>query len=152
MTLWRMQLHPNLPGEATKHAIESVAAGYIGLDFKWDVGDLTRADYDALPAEEKVQWAFAHEMAIGDHVLVFLRHYPFALVRVAGDYNYMRTPTPEMGVWFRHFRQIDDVRYYFDHEKNPGAWKKLVMTATITPLRSDTSGSRQLIEEWLGRE
>jgi len=33
MTYWRMQLHPNEPGEALKHSVESLVAGFIGLDF-----------------------------------------------------------------------------------------------------------------------
>lgn len=82
-----MQLHPNFPGKSTDHTIHSLSAGYVGLDFKVDVGDLLRADYDSLPQEEKVQWAFAHEMAIGDKVLVFVHHYPFALATVCGEYN-----------------------------------------------------------------
>ena len=33
MTYWRMQVHPASPGDAVAHTIESLAAGYIGLDF-----------------------------------------------------------------------------------------------------------------------
>ena len=33
MTYWRMQLHPADPDQAVKHCVESLASGYIGLDF-----------------------------------------------------------------------------------------------------------------------
>jgi hypothetical protein len=144
-----MQLHPNRPGGSARHSAESLSAGFVGLDFKWDVGDLLRAHYEDLPKEEKNQWAFAHEMAEGDYVLVFSHHYPFALARIDGAYNYIRTPVPEIGVWFRHFRRIADVRYYSDFKTNASAWKPLTMTATLTPLRKGESGSQQLIDEWL---
>lgn len=149
MTSWRMQLHPNFPGEATRHSAESLSAGFVGLDFQWDVGDLMRANKEDLPQGEKVLWAFAHDMAEGDHVLIFIHHYPFALARIDGAYNYVRTPIPEIGVWFRHFRRVTDVRYYSDYQTNASMWKPLTMTATLTPLRSNESGSQQLINEWL---
>ena len=149
MTSWRMQLHPNYPGGAARHAAESLSAGFVGLDFKWDVGDLFRAKYDELPQEEKNQWAFAHEMAEGDHVLIFSHHYPFAVGKISGPYNYVRTPVPEIGVWFRHFRRVTEICYYADFKTNASAWKPLTMTATLTPLRSSESGSQQLINEWL---
>jgi hypothetical protein len=144
-----MQLHPNFPGKSTDHTVHSLSARYVGLDFKFDVGDLLRADYDSLPQEEKVQWAFAHEMAIGDRVLVFVHHYPFALATVCGEYNYIRTPEPRLGVWFRHFRAVKDIRYFSDFRTNASAWERITMTATITPLRRDDSASQLLIEEWL---
>jgi hypothetical protein len=144
-----MQLHPKFPGGSARHSAKSLSAGFVGLDFKWDVGDLLRANYDDLPKEEKVQWAFAHEMAEGDHVLIFCHHYPFALARISGPYNYIRTPVPEIGVWFRHFRRIDDVRYYSDHRTNASEWKPITMTATLTPLRNADSASQQLVNGWL---
>lgn len=145
MTSWRMQLHPNSPGGSTKHSAESLSAGFVGLDFEWDVGDLMRAEYDALPQDEKVQWKFAHEMKEGDYVLI----YPFALARINGPYNYILNPVPEIGVWFRHFRRVEDVRYYSDFQTNTSNWERLTMTATLTPLRSSDSGSQKLIDEWL---
>ena len=42
MAYWRMQLHPDNASEAARHSVESLAAGYIGLDFATDVGDLKR--------------------------------------------------------------------------------------------------------------
>jgi len=94
MTYWRMQLHPAAPGEALWYTVQSLAAGYIGLDFDTnepDVGDLLspQARQDSLPEKQRDYWAFAHEMAEEDRVLIIVHHFPFALVRVAGPYNYI---------------------------------------------------------------
>ncbi len=150
MTYWRMQLHPDESEGAIRHTVESLAAGYIGLDFAEDVPDLLTVGQDSLPPNQRNYWGFAHEMAIGDRVLLFAHHYPFALVRVAGPYNYIRSRAPEIGVWFRHFRTVDDVRYYGDLVRNAREWEHLVMTATITPLREQGSSSFQLIRRWIG--
>ena len=150
MTYWRMQVHPNDSDKAVQHTVESISAGYIGLDFPIDVPDLLTVLQEALPEKHRLYWAFAHEMDIEDRVLLFAHHYPLALVRVAGPYNYIRATAPEIGVWFRHFRKIDDVRYYGDFITDVKKWEYLTMTATITPLRESTSRSYQLIEEWLG--
>ncbi len=150
MSYWRMQVHPGDPTDAVKHTVSSLSAGYIGLDFVRDVPDLLTITQDDLPSDQKNYWAFAHEMKVGDHVLVFAHHFPLALVRVAGEYNYIRSIAPEVGVWFRHFRRISDVSYYADFVTNPQEWERLVMTATITPLRKDSTGSYQLIQRWLG--
>ncbi|HEY1746903.1 MAG TPA: hypothetical protein VGG11_09100 [Xanthobacteraceae bacterium] len=87
MTYWRMQVHPASPDDAVAHTIESLAAGYIGLDFATGVGDLLETQRASLPSNQKDYWAFAHEMREGDLVLVVAHHFPFALVRVAGPYN-----------------------------------------------------------------
>jgi hypothetical protein len=149
MAYWRMQLHPDDASEAVRHAVQSLAAGYIGLDFATDAGDLNRTTWEQLPQKQKPYWAFASEMVEGDIVLVVVHQWPFALVTVDGDYNYIRNRTPEIGVWFRHFRKVKDVRYYADYETNAHDWKRLKMTDTICPLRNDDTASRQLIEEWL---
>jgi hypothetical protein len=149
MTYWRMQLHPSESEGAIRHTVESLSAGYIGLDFSTDVADLLTIRQDALPDNQRHCWAFAHEMEVGDRVLLFAHHFPFALVRVVGGYNYIRATAPEIGVWFRHFRQIDDVRYYGDFVTNAQNWESITMTATITPLRDPNSASFQLIERWL---
>ena len=129
-----MQLHPSEPGSAVKHSVESLAAGYIGLDFSTEVGDLMTTDRDSLPDNQRDYWVFAHEMQENDHVLVMAHHFPFALVRVDGPYNYIRSPAPEIGVWFRHFRKADDVWYYADYVTNAHQWQTIVMTDTIAPL------------------
>ncbi len=149
MTYWRMQVHPGDSDKAIKHTVESVSAGYIGLDFITDVHDLLTVTQDMLPENQRNYWAFAHEMEVGDSVLLFAHHFPLALVRVAGPYNYIRAVAPEIGVWFRHFRKIDDVRYYGDFVTDAKKWEAIPMTATITPLRDPQSKSYQLIEEWL---
>lgn len=150
MTYWRMQVHPGDSDKAIKHTVESISAGYIGLDFVTDVPDLLTVTQEILPENQRNYWAFAHEMKEGDQVLLFAHHFPLALVRVAGPYNYIRSIAPEIGVWFRHFRKIDDIRYYGDFITDARKWEYISMTATITPLRDPESKSYQLIDEWLG--
>src|SRR2546425_5470915 len=135
MTYWRMQLHPSTSGKAVKHAVESLAAGYIGLGFGSDVGDLLLADQSALPEQKKDYWAFAHDMKEGDEVLIIAHHFPFALATIDGPYNYVREAVPELGVWFRHFRKVKSVRYYADYITNARSWEQITMTDTISPLR-----------------
>lgn len=149
MTHWRMQLHPAEPGAAGAYAIQSLAAGFIGLDFDSDIGDLIQTPQSALPAGQKDFWAFAHEMEIGDHVLIIVHHFPFALGTVEGEYNYIRRREPEIGVWFRHFRRVKNVRYYADRVTNAQDWEPIKMTDTISPLRETSSKSYRLVEEWL---
>ncbi len=146
---WRMQLHPGEPGEAVRHTVESLAAGYIGLDFEVDVGDLFATNQQALPLNQRDYWAFAHEMNNDDRVLIIAHHLPFALARVSGRYNYIREIAPELGVWFRHFRPVDQVWYFGDYVTDAHTWPRLTMTDTISPLRSPTSQSYELIEEWI---
>ncbi len=146
-----MQLHPAEPGDAIGYAAESLAAGFIGLDFRTDVGDLLEASQGDLPDGQKDYWEFAHEMAVGDQILVIVHHYPFALAKVVGEYNYIRRAEPEIGVWFRHFRRIDRqlLRFYADRLTNPKAWDRITMTDTISPLRDPSTQSFQLIKAWL---
>jgi hypothetical protein len=148
MTYWRMQLHPNESSEAVKHTVESLVAGYIGLDFATDVGDLTRTTQAALPNNAKDYWLFAHEMTVGDKVLIFVHHFPFALATIDGEYNYIHSTAPEIGVWFRHFRRVINVRYYGDGITDARNWERITMTDTISPLRSPLSKSYRLIASW----
>jgi hypothetical protein len=149
MTYWRMQLHPNESEGAIRHTVESLSAGYIGLDFATDVPDLLTEPQTELPENSRNYWSFGHEMEVGDWVLLFTHHFPFALVRVAGPYNYIRSAAPEIGVWFRHFRKVDSVRYYGDLVTDARNWEPITMNATITPLREQGSASYQIIERWL---
>jgi hypothetical protein len=151
MTYWRMQLHPNEPGEALKHTVESLAAGFIGLDFsrRYGVRDLRETTQETLPTHQRDYWAFAHGMIEGDMVLIIVHHYPFALATIAGDYNYIREPEPRIGVWFRHFRQVRDVRYYGDFVTSAHQWERITMTDTISPLHDESSLSYRLIEKWV---
>lgn len=150
MAYWRMQIHPGDPEQAVRHTVESLAAGYIGLDFSKDVSDLMTIDQSDLPERQRNYWSFAHEMEIGDHVLLFTHHFPFALARVDGEYNYVRETVPTIGVWFRHFRTVKDVRFYGDFVTNAHQWDRITMTETISPLRDPRSASYELIESWLG--
>jgi len=148
MTYWRMQLHPNEPECSAEYAYQSLSAGFIGLDFLEDVGDLRRTAQQHLPGGQRDYWAFAHEMAVDDHVLIIAHHFPVAIATIAGDYNYIGEPEPELGVWFRHFRRIKNVRYYADRITNAHAWQQTTMTDTISPLRDPNSISYQLIASW----
>ena len=149
MGYWRMQVHPDDPRHAVRETIASLAAGYIGIDAPGDVRDLGLAQPKALSAGQHDALAFAQEMQIGDRVLVFAHHFPFALVRVAGRYNYVRSPIPERGMLFRHFRPVDDVRYYADLAPNAREWESILMTDRMAPLNDPNSMSYQLIERWL---
>jgi len=149
MTYWRMQLHPAKPSEAVRHCVESLAAGYIGLDFEYDVGDLMKTTQEKLPEYERDYWAFAHEMKVDDVVLIIAHHFPFALATVSGKYNYVRSKDSKLGIWFRHFRKVEDVRYYADFVTNAKSWQQITMTDTISPLRDPNSLSFKLTEEWI---
>lgn len=148
MTYWRMQLHPNERGESIRHCVNSLAAKYIGLDFAGDIGDLMTIRKSDLPETQRDYWAFAHEMEVGDHILIVAHHFPFALVTVFGPYNFIRKTVPELGVWFRHFRSVREVRFFGDYITNAKAWEPITMTDTISPLRDPQSKSYQLIESW----
>jgi len=143
-----MQLHPNEPALAAQYAYESLTAGFVGLDFIADVGDLMRAQQAQLPSGQRDYWAFSHEMAVGDRVLIIAHHFPVAVADVTGEYNYIRTPEPELGVWFRHFRRVGNVRYFADRTTNAASWQPITMTDTISPLRDPNSASYRLIEVW----
>jgi hypothetical protein len=149
MAYWRMQLHPD-DGTGTRHAAESLAAGFIGLDFSQHRGDMTLITNPAsLPQGERDYLDFALRMAVGDKVLVIAHHFPFALATVFGEYNYIRKPVPEIGVWFRHFRRVEGVKYYGDYITNAADWQRIVMVDTISILNDPNSQSYNLIQSWL---
>ena len=75
---------------------------------------------------------FAKNMEIEDKVLIIVHHFPFAVVTVSGDYNYIRNTEPEIGVWFRHFRRIKYPVFYSDYFTNARSWEQYVMTDTIS--------------------
>jgi hypothetical protein len=149
MAYWRMQLHPDEAANAVRHTVNSLGAGFIGLDFANPPGDLTNVGAENIELSQRDYWDFAHTLAVGDLVLIIAHHHPFALARVSGPYNYIRTPVNHIGVWFRHFRAVEDVRYYSDFVTNPRSWERLVMTDTISILRDTSSASYRLIERWL---
>ena len=148
MAFWRMQLHPSDSARSVSHTMKSLGLGYIGLDFADPPGDLTDVDRDSIPTGQRDYWEFAHTMAEGDLVLVIAHHYPCALVRVTGNYNYIRVPHKELGVWFRHFRRVEVLSYYADFVTNPVEWEQTKMTDTISVLHTPTSKSFTLIKRW----
>ena len=148
MTYWRMQLHPNDSAKAILHSTRSLGLGYIGLDFADPPGDLTDVDSETIPQSQRDYVNFAHTMAVDDLVLVVAHHYPHALVKVKGNYNYIRDPRKELGVWFRHFRRVKVLGYYADYETNPANWMQTTMTDTISVLRDQSGISYTLITEW----
>jgi len=148
MGYWRMQLHPSESDIAVAHSVNSLVSGYIGLDFGKDLGNLLLWKKSEIPKGQEDYWDFAHSIQINDRVLIIAHHYPVALVRVAGQYNYISNPN-SLGVWFRHFREVDNIFYYADYITNPHKWQKLTMTDTISPLIDQNSLSFQLIQEWL---
>ena len=147
MNYWRMQLHPNEAESAAYYASQSLAAGFIGLDFATDVGDLLAEEHQNILDTQKDYVAFAKEMEEGDNVLIIVHHFPFAVVTVDGEYNYIRRTEPELGVWFRHFRRVKDVIYFADYNTNAKSWDQYIMTDTILILRDPSSMSYSLIEE-----
>jgi hypothetical protein len=146
---WRMQLHPDDPKRSVFHAIACLGAGYIGLDFRTDSGDLMRlSDKKDLPDGQHDCWNFAHSMMTGDIVLIMAHHFPVALVRVEGDYNYIHRSDPQIG-WFRHFRRVKVIGYYADYVTDALSWQRILMMNTILALRNKTSASYRLIQKWL---
>jgi len=148
MNYWRMQLHPSDPKHAVAHSMKSLGLGYIGLDFATPPGDLTDFAQDQIEQTQRDYWEFAHTMGTGDLVLIIAHHYPCALARVTSEYNYIRNPKTELGVWFRHFRRVEVLSYYADYKTNPAAWEKTTMTDTISILHATDGISYQLIENW----
>ncbi|WP_081647425.1 hypothetical protein [Thioalkalivibrio sp. ALR17-21] len=148
MNYWRMQLHPDDAASAVRHTMRSLGLGYIGLDFAQPPGDLTDVQAQDIPKSQRDYWDFAHVMEVGDFVLIVAHHYPCALVKVVGPYNYIRDPEGELGVWFRHFRRIELIAYYADCVTNPAQWQQTTMTDTISILRDESSLSYSLIASW----
>ena len=95
-----------------------LAANLIGLDFTRPVGDLRKTNKASL-GTQKYYWAFYSEMAPNDLVLILVRKFPTTLVRVVGQYDHIDNPEDEL---FRHRREVADVRYYGDFQKNPHEW------------------------------
>jgi len=149
MNYWRMQLHPSDPKRAAMHAAESLVAGFIGLDFPEDPGDLPLLKPQphrtgVLPHE----LTFATKMAVDDKVLVIVHHLPFALATVDGGYNYIRIADPRLRVWFRHYRRVRDVKFYADFVTNARDWEMIKMTGTVQVLTDPESASYKMIEHW----
>lgn len=150
MQYWRMQLHPTDHFFAMRHTVESIGAGFIGLDFDKDRGNMLQiTDPTLLPKGQRKYWDFAHKMSVEDKVLIMVHHLPFALVTVESEYNYILNPK-EAGLWFRHFRRIKPSKtyYYADWKIDPSEWESITMVDTISKLGAQTR-SYQLISKWL---
>src|SRR5437870_220093 len=103
MPFGRMQLHPSDSERAAMRAVQSLGAGFIGLGFRNDPGDLKLLGSNLPEGVTAQDMRFANDMAIGDKVLVIVHNYPFALATVSGEYNYIRVADPKLRIWFRHF-------------------------------------------------
>ena len=142
-----MQLHPGDGKNSAFYSNQSIAAGFIGLDFATEAGDLLSESQKDILSSQKDYVSFAQDMQIGDKVLIISHHFPVALITIDGEYNYIRRAEPKLGVWFRHFRRIKDVVYYSDFKTNARAWEQYIMTDTISILKDKDSKSYKLIEK-----
>lgn len=147
-----MQLHPDDSKNSGFYSNQSIAAGFIGLDFSTEVGDLLAEPQKNILSSQKDYMSFAKEMQVGDKVLIISHHFPVALVTVDSEYNYIRRTEPKLGVWFRHFRRIKNVVYYADFKTNAKTWKQYIMTDTISTLKDKNSKSYKLIEKMSNSE
>ena len=160
MIYWRMQLHPDDSNLSVKHTTESVSAGFIGLGFgNADPGDLKKVKPTDpslnLDKNEDRYWQFAEEMETGDIVAIFCHNQPFALTQITGNYNYIKTPVPNIGVWFNHFRSIDKdyTKYFLDlnattRNKLEELIKSLPTPMTIQKHSDNTVNVYQFIDKW----
>lgn len=151
MAYWRMQLHPGDSENSTFYSAQSLAAGFIGLDLNANkVGDLEIANTEDIPKNQRIYVDFARKMQVGDRVLIISHHFPFAVCTVTGEYNYIKNPVQELGVWFRHFRRVNQVRYFADYVTNAKSWEQIRMTETIRQLVNEDTASLKLIREMYG--
>ena len=156
MVYWRMQLHPDNSNLSVKHTTESLSAGFIGLGFgKDEPGDLKKVKPTdpslKLDKNEDRYWQFADDMQIGD----ICHNQPFALTKVTGDYNFIKTTVKEIGVWFNHFRAIDKkyTKYFFDldaskRDQLKELIKDLPNQMTIQKHTDSTVKVYQFIDKW----
>lgn len=154
MNYWRMQLHPSADSPwAMEYASQSIATGFIGLDFDGrSAGDLLSDTNQKIPAGQEIYVDFAKTMAKDDKVLIIVHHFPFAIVTVDGEYNYIRRAEPELGVWFRHFRRIKDPIYFSDFVVGNKKWERnteITMPLTIQRLVNTDALSYTLIQDMI---
>ena len=156
MNYWRMQLHPGGDSRwAMEYASQSIATGFIGLDFGLTedgnvVGDLLADNNQKIPSGQEKFVDLAKEMAVGDKVLIMVHQCPFAVVTVAGEYNYIRISEPELKIWFRHFRRIKSPIYFSDFVVGNGKWLRnieLIMPLALQRLVTPTTDSYRLIQD-----
>jgi hypothetical protein len=153
-----MQLHPG--GDSTwamEYAVHSVGTGFIGLDFDLTedgkvVGDLLADNNQKIPSGQEKFVDLAKKMAVGDKVLIIVHHCPFAVVTVAGEYNYIKKSEPELKIWFRHFRKIKNPIYFSDFAVGNGKWLRsteIQMPLTLQRLVSTDTLSYTLIQDMI---
>jgi len=147
---WRMQLHPDDSKNAVNYSTQCLSRGYIGLDFRHAVGDLTKPkNIDKIPDGQEDYMNFAKPMKVGDFVLVVAHHFPLALVNVTGDYEHITEQEMNLkGIWCMHIREIELISYYADWKKDAHAWNKISMYDTISKLNDDERKTYRLIGEW----
>lgn len=151
MSYWRMQLHPNDAEYASFYTINSLANGFIGLDFGNDPGDLEKLKECELEKTPNNIYAFVKEITRTDVVIIFLHHHPFAIVRNVEEYNYIKQPIDEVNIWFRHFRKFKDISYYSDvFGTIKDEHKNIKMSNTFSGVSED-SETGKLIQGWLRR-
>jgi hypothetical protein len=146
---WRMQLHPNESESAAFNTVKSLAAGFIGLDFNEERGDLTNLDQNKLETRTNNIKAFVYEILREVAALIYLHHSPFALVMEIEEYNFIKKPVPALDIWFKHFRSVGKVSFYSDVFKRTRTRdSKLKMPNTFSDESTD-SESGKLIAEWI---
>lgn len=145
MNYWRMQLHPDQPSNAAGFTAQCLIAGFVGLDHDSDIGDMRHAQ-NRLPPSQRDYFDIALRMQVGDKILIIAHHWPFAFATVSSEYFYISEKQPELGVWFRHFRRVENVRFVADVITNLQLVPQLTMTDTIACLGTATK-SYQFIRE-----
>ncbi len=146
---WRMQLHPKCetPEEKKECTDMCLAQCRIGLDFEiQDLGSLQDVAPSAL-GSEKGYYGFYSRMAIGDFVLITIGDMPYALVKVAGDYEYSADPN-SAGIWCRHHRKVDAPAYYADYEDRLPK-DKFPSTKAIQPVDDQAGKVYKFVDAWV---
>ncbi|WCL50760.1 hypothetical protein [Leptospira sp. GIMC2001] len=152
MNYYRMQLHPDDSKQSSRYASESISAGFVGLGFVTDPGDLTKIKPQdtILSINENTYWAIT-DIEPGDFILIMSHHFPYALVKVTEGYNYIKKPVPELGIWFNHFVRVEKkfTKYYSDFITNPKDWQNITTTMTIQKLINIDTISMKVIKEMM---
>ena len=65
-----MQLHPDDSQKSGFYSNQSIAAGFIGLDFATEVGDLLAESQKDILSSQQDYISFAKDMQVGDKVLI----------------------------------------------------------------------------------
>ena len=147
MAFWRMQLHPERIDRARDLALESLERGYVGLDFRGKVGNLS-VSHDGTEKGQRPYRLIQSEMAVGDLVLIQVGEEPLALAEVEGDYEFEPDPKNARGVWFRHMRKVGNVRYYDVYIQSGATRERLPLRPALQAVRRTDQPAYRLIERW----